>query len=37
VMLALGVLPLLTRVQAIFYRNRYRLPGGTEACRIPQG
>lgn len=37
VMLVRGVLPLLTRVQAIFYRNRHRLPGGTEACRIPQG
>lgn len=37
VMLAPGVSPLLTRVQAIFYRNRHRLPGGTESCRIPPG
>jgi len=36
VMLAPVVFPLLTRLQAIFYRNRHRLPGGTEACRIPQ-
>lgn len=35
--IAPGVSPLLTRVQAIFYRNRHRLPGGTESCRIPPG
>lgn len=35
-MIAPGVVPLLNRVQAVFYRNRHRLPGGTEACRIPQ-
>ncbi|TFC47177.1 MULTISPECIES: thiol-disulfide oxidoreductase DCC family protein [Cryobacterium] len=27
---------LLNRVQSVFYRNRHRLPGGTETCRIPQ-
>jgi predicted DCC family thiol-disulfide oxidoreductase YuxK len=37
VMMAPGVSQLLNRVQAVFYRNRHRLPGGTEACRIPQG
>jgi predicted DCC family thiol-disulfide oxidoreductase YuxK len=35
-MMAPGVSPLLDRVQSVFYRNRHRLPGGTEACRIPQ-
>lgn len=37
VMMAPVVSLLLNRVQSVFYRNRHRLPGGTEACRLPQG
>lgn len=37
VMMAPVVSQLLNRVQSVFYQNRHRLPGGTEACRLPQG
>lgn len=32
---AAPVRPLFARAFSLFYRNRNRLPGGTDACRIP--